>query len=98
MSDLRPLLEEDATSVEAEILRQARAREPSAGAAGRALVALGIAGAATTATAGAADREMGGRRRSFCNCTDRRRSARDRRVHEVGSSRAIGARRVAAGS
>jgi TolA-binding protein len=54
MSDLRPLLEEDATSIEADILRQARAREPSAGAAGRALVALGIAGAATTATAGAA--------------------------------------------
>jgi TolA-binding protein len=54
MSDLRPLLEEDATSIEARILRQARAREPSAGAAGRAIVALGLAGAATTATTGAA--------------------------------------------
>jgi len=58
MSDLRPLLEEDANSVEASILRQARAREPSPGAAGRALVVLGIAGAATTATAGAAAAPM----------------------------------------
>jgi hypothetical protein len=53
MNELRPLLDEDATSIEAEILRSARARLPPRGASKRALAALGLGGAVATTAGGA---------------------------------------------